>query len=217
MIEYLKKDLSVNCRTTIMARLQEIYYLQKDSIKAKFSAISSKMSITCDVWTSKNQLSFLGVTIHFIDRNWKFCNMLIAFKYLEEEHDGLSICEALMDVFEEFEIASRILGITVDNASNNTTMFQEMEKIYNEKYTDAGFSLMRNKIECFANLAGQQILKEFKNPLDTDHYQPDSDSADLMNTSLARLSFILRKIRRSPKLRRLMKRICFEKGMKYLV
>ncbi len=132
MIEYLKKDLSVNCRTTIMARLQEIYYLQKDSIKAKFSAISSKMSITCDVWTSKNQLSFLGVTIHFIDRNWKFCNMLIAFKYLEEEHDGLSICEALMDVFEEFEIASRILGITVDNASNNTTMFQEMEKIYNE-------------------------------------------------------------------------------------
>jgi hypothetical protein len=33
-----------------------------------------------------------------------------------------------MDVFEDFEIAPRILGITADNASNNTTMLEEMEK-----------------------------------------------------------------------------------------
>ena len=220
MLEYLKKDLTVNCRTTIMARLQEVYNLQKELLKDKLSAISSKMSITCDVWTSKNQLSFFGVTVHFIDSNWKFHNLLIAFKYLEEDHDGISLCNALMNVFEDFEIASRILGITADNASNNTTMLEEMEKIYNEKYPAAGFSLLWNKIECFAhivNLAGQQILKNFKNPLDVDNYEPDSNSDDLMNTSLSRLSFLVRKIRRSPKIRRLMKRICHEKGMKYMV
>jgi hypothetical protein len=140
-----------------------------------------------------------------------------------EEHTvnhGISLCNALMDVFEDFEIAPRILGITADNASNNTTMLEEMEKIYAEKYPDAGFSLLWNKIECFAhivNLAGQQILKNFKNPVDVDNYEPDSDSADVMNTALSRLSFLVRKIRRSPKLRRLMKRICQEQEMKYLV
>jgi hypothetical protein len=77
---------------------------------------------------------------------------------------------------------------------------------------------MRNKIECFAhivNLAGQQILKNFKNPVDLDNYEPDY-SADVMNTALSRLSFLVRKIRRSPKLHRLMEMICQEHKMKYL-
>jgi hypothetical protein len=66
---------------------------------------------------------FKSLKTYYIHDHWDFKNELLAFKYLEDEHDGLSLCNALMDVFEHFEIAPRILGIPADNASNNTIYY----------------------------------------------------------------------------------------------
>jgi hypothetical protein len=64
--------------------------------------------------------------------------------------------------------------ITADNASNNTTMIKEMEKVYREKYPDAEFTLIWSKIECMAhiiNLAGQALFKNFKEQVDPETYK----------------------------------------------
>jgi hypothetical protein len=61
-------------------------------------------------------------------------------------------------------------------------------------------------------LAAQQILKGFKQPIDSDTYETESDSADRLVSAVSRLSFLCRKIRLSPKLRRLMKKVCEEKN-----
>ena len=145
---------------------------------------------------------------------------LLSFKYLEEEHDGLSLCKAMMEVLEDFGIAERLHGVTADNASNNSTMMAHMEQYYAEKYPSAGFSVIWNQIECLAyvlNLGAQQILKEFKEPIDAETYEPGiismilgSTSSDSMVSALSRLSFLCRKIRRSPKMRRLLKKITQE-------
>jgi hypothetical protein len=129
---------------------------------------------------------------------------LISFKFLEEEHDGTSLAKAVVEVLEDLEIADRLLGITADNASNNATMMAELEAYYTEKYPDAGFSVAWNQVECMAhviNLAAQQILKDFKQPVDAETYKPDGDSSDRLVTAVSRLSFLVRKIRRSPKIR----------------
>jgi hypothetical protein len=34
---------------------------------------SSKVSITCELWTTKNCLSFFGVTVPWIDNNFEYC------------------------------------------------------------------------------------------------------------------------------------------------
>ena len=67
------------------------------------------------------------------------------------------------------------------------------------------------------NLDAQQILKEFKQPVDKYTYEAGSDSSDDMATAISRLSFLCRKIRLAPKLRRLLEKICKEKDAKYLV
>ena len=220
LIEYLKKDAIVNSRRTIMRRLEELYSQMKGELKEKLNAFKSKYSITCDVWTSKNQLSFFGFTIHFIDDEWKMQEHLLAFKYLESEHDGVSLSKAMIEVLEDYGIADRLLGVTLDNASNNSTMLAEVEKYYAANYPGSGFSVVWNQVECMAhvlNLAAQQILKGFKQPIDSDTYDTSSDSADQLVSAVSRLSFLCRKIRSSPKLRRLMKKLCDEKNVKYLV
>lgn len=220
MIQYFKKDIVLHSRKTIMRRLEELYIQQKSDLKEKLNSFKSKFSITCDVWTSKNQLSFFGITIHYIDDDWKIQEHLLAFKYLECEHDGLSLSKALIEVLEDYGIADRLLGVTADNASNNKKMMAHVQSYYDDKYPDAGFSVAWNQVECLAhvlNLGAQQILKEFKQPVDKDTYQQYSESNDRMVTAVSRISFLCRKIRKSPKLRRLMESICQQKEVKYLV
>jgi len=186
MMEYLKQDVIINSRSTIMRRLEELYSQMKMQLKQKLTTFKSKYSITCDVWTSKNQLSFFGFTIHFIDEDWKMQEHLLSFKYLESEHDGVSLSKAMIEVLEEYEIADRLLGVTCDNASNNSTMLAEIEKYYAVKYPNSGFSVVWNQVECMAhvlNLAAQQILKGFKQPIDSDTYVAASDSADPLVTA----------------------------------
>jgi hypothetical protein len=135
--------------------------------------------------------SFINTSYQF---NW--------FKYLaNEEHDGVSLSKAMADVLEDLGISDRLLGVTLDNASNTSTMLAEFEKFMTQKYPNAGFSQAWNQVECMAhvpNLGAQEILKNFKQPVDADNYE--ETSADKMVTALSRLSFLVRKIRLSPKL-----------------
>lgn len=122
---------------------------------------------------------------------------LLAFKYLEGEHHGKSLSVAFIDVLEDFGIADRLLAVTADNASNNSTMLSNMEAYYDEHYPEAGFSVAWNQVECMAhvlNLGAQQILKDFKQPVDKDTYEAGSDSSDDVVTAVSRLSFLCRKI-----------------------
>jgi hypothetical protein len=50
-VEYLKPDIPVNFRTTIMRRLKELYIQMKDKLKEELYSFNSKFSGTCDVWT----------------------------------------------------------------------------------------------------------------------------------------------------------------------
>ena len=123
-------------------------------------------------------------------------------------------------MLEEYDIANRLLGVTADNASNNSKMMEYMELYYSENYPDTGFSVAWNQVECMShvfNLGAQQLLKEFKQPVEKDNYEASSDSSEDMVSAISRLAFLCRKIRLSPKLRRLMEKICKEKGVQYLV
>jgi hypothetical protein len=220
LLEYLKKDIVIVSRSTLMRRLDELYLLMKGQLKQKLHSFKSKYSITCDIWTSKNQLSFFGFTIHYIDDDWRMKDGLLAFKYLKGEHDGLSLAKEMIEILEEFEIADRLLGVTADNASNNSTMMACLQAYYNSKYPNSGFSKDWNQIECMAhvlNLGAQQILKSFKVSVDKETYEATSDSSDKMVSAVSRLAFLVRKIRKSPKLKRIFEKVCEEKKIKYLV
>jgi hypothetical protein len=224
-VNYLKRgngrgSSDLVSRRTIMRRVEKMYIQKKQELKERLNSFKSKYSITCDVWTSKNQLSFFGFTIHYIDDDWKMQEHLLAFRYLESEHDGRSLSKAMIEELEDYGIADRLLGVTADNASNNMKMMAHVQSYYDDQYPDAGFSVAWNQVECLAhvlNLGAQQILKEFKQPVDKETYQKDSESSDRMVTAVSRLSFLCRKIRKSPKLRRLMENNCQQKEVKYLV
>lgn len=217
-MEYLKKDVFTKSRQTLMRRLQELFDLKQAELKKLLGSTTSKVSITCDLWTSGNSLSFFGITGHWVDDNYEYQERLIAFKYIEGEHDGLNLCNEMIFVLERFGIVEKLMGITSDNASNNTTMIKEMEKVYRERYPAAEFTLIWSKIECLAhiiNLAGQALFKNFKQQVDPETYI--ENNSDAMVSALSRSSFLVRRIRLTSKMRRMMKTICQDMDIEFLV
>ncbi len=131
---------------------------------------------------------------------------MLAFKFLEREHDGESLLKAMIEVLDDYKITDRLLGVTADNTSNNSTMISFVEAHFKKIYPDAWFSVSWNQVECMAhvlNLGAQQLLKQFKQPVEKETHEAGSDSSDDMVTAVSRLSFICRKIRLS----RLMQRV----------
>ncbi|XP_078447458.1 putative transcriptional regulator tpeD [Wolffia australiana] len=86
-----------------------------------FAEIHS-VSLTVDAWTSRNNLSLLGVTAHWIDGDWKLCDLLLAILRIKGSHCDTNLARLIVELAYEYGIESKLCAITTDNASNNRTM-----------------------------------------------------------------------------------------------
>jgi hypothetical protein len=64
----------------------------------------------------------VAITGYFIDRDWNYRELLLGFEPLDGAHSGVNLSEVLMDIFKKLDITDRVLAITLDNVSNNTTL-----------------------------------------------------------------------------------------------
>ncbi|XP_078447664.1 putative transcriptional regulator tpeD [Wolffia australiana] len=128
-----------------------------------FAEVSS-VSLTVDAWTSQNNIALLGITAHWIDNNWKICELLLGLRQIKGSYSGSNLATIVVEVAYHYGIESKICAITTDNASNNRTMIASIvEKL---KTVNPQF-MMDQHVPCFAhilNLVVQARLKEVCNP-----------------------------------------------------
>jgi hypothetical protein len=73
--------------------------------KNKFGA---KFSLTLDIWTTSNQQNYMGITVHFIDKNWVMQSKLLDMVDLKENHTGAYLHTILQKSLSDFEIQNSI-------------------------------------------------------------------------------------------------------------
>ena len=78
-----------------------------------------KVNITADMWTSRQKLSYMMVTCHFVDSTWWLQKRILNFCNLPHPHSSVVITNALRNCFSDWGIEDKIQTITVDNASVN--------------------------------------------------------------------------------------------------
>jgi hypothetical protein len=91
---------------------------------------NAKLSLALDCWTSPFHQAFMAVTGYFLDKNWEYRQILLGFEPLDGSHTGQNLALALCAVIKRHGIEDKIMGITTDNASNNKTMFDKVQKTY---------------------------------------------------------------------------------------
>ncbi|CAB5393651.1 unnamed protein product [Rhizophagus irregularis] len=163
VIRLCNPNVNLPSADTIRSDILNLYSIYRQDIKNQLQNSPGRLSFTLDGWTSPNNISFLGVTCHYIDKDWKINDILLDFICLKGSHSGENMAIEFSQCVKEFNILSKIIAITADNAANNNTFLKELEEICVQNETN--FHHKKNHVRCLAhiiNLTTNEILKHVK-------------------------------------------------------
>jgi hypothetical protein len=124
---------------------------------------NTKILIALDAWTSNNYLSFLAIKGYYINNSWQLREKLLDFIPMRGKHTSASIAEEVIKVLSRTDTTSQLLGLTCDNASNNSVLLQLLEENLEEQ--SFTWSAKENTIPCLAyviDLVVQDIIVHLK-------------------------------------------------------
>ena len=128
LLNYLKDNLPTISRRTIKKDLDLLYNIEFQEIKELLANNTSLFLIILDKQNSSNNINFLAVTIYYYNNNFKLQTFLLGFKTLEEEdrYIGTILYKFINNLLKEFNIRTKLLAITRDNASPINSLIQEI-------------------------------------------------------------------------------------------
>ncbi|CAB4421281.1 unnamed protein product [Rhizophagus irregularis] len=185
LIYTLEPDARLISADTVKRRIMDLYENNVNKVKESFKNIRGKIFFTIDIWTSPSSKSFLSLTAHYINNDWKLRNVLVDFIQIFGKHTGENIKNTFMTGISKLSLQNKIMGITTDNAANNLTFIDALAK-------DNSFFQKENHFRCFAhviNLCVQDILKELDDRfLSKIHHSPQRQEKLSSNCELHEIS-----------------------------
>ena len=95
----------------------------------------TKISIALNAQTRSNYYSFLAIKGYFILDNWQLKEKLLNFRLMRRQYTGSSIAKEVFQMLVLTGTLKRLLRITCNNASNNSTLLQSLQsKLKEEGY-----------------------------------------------------------------------------------
>ena len=173
LVQFLSPStLSISSRT-LHRELQRQFSYHRGLLQLELQSHithGGRISITTDAWTARNYTEYAAVTGHWINEKWQHRCVLLDVIHLQEPiHSGEYLAQELAAVTDSFEITGAIFTCTRDNASANTVMLSEYEKIASKQHTTIQqpwtFTVKEGDVRCIAhiiNLAVQATLKSLK-------------------------------------------------------
>ena len=140
-IKYLDpKYIIKNNRTFMRSKLPLLYKIVKEAVEIKLSQDLEDCKGVCfttDLWSSRNQDPYLGLTIHYINKSWKLNRLMIHCGPAEGRHTAVAIAQHLDKVIGELKSIPEgcVRTCTSDNASN---MLAAIPALTNEIETGLG-------------------------------------------------------------------------------
>ncbi|XP_077237332.1 zinc finger BED domain-containing protein RICESLEEPER 1-like [Tasmannia lanceolata] len=113
-------------RRTVARDCLALYASEKKKMKDFLHKTNQRVSLTTDAWTSLQNLSYMCLTAHFIDHDWKLHKRIINFCIISS-HKGEAIGQAVESCMIQWGIEN-VCTITVDNASSNDTAVGYLKK-----------------------------------------------------------------------------------------
>ena len=141
----VNSSVSLPSRTKVISDCSKLLAQTKTKI-AEAMAVSRKVSITVDIWTSKNfKNSYLGITSHIYNpKTEKRERYFIACRKFDESHTGENIARLLHQIFMEYDIADSVFYCHSDSGANMKKGLRLLEK---EGEEDAGVTISPNDVE----------------------------------------------------------------------
>ncbi|KAL0228016.1 hypothetical protein RCL1_004159 [Eukaryota sp. TZLM3-RCL] len=118
LIKFLNESVKIPSRNTIRKKIIQQFEDKRLAIKNFLIVNESRMSLTCDLWTSGAQVPFLGITAHLIDKDFILKSFVLDMKMLPHPHSAVDIADSISETLEQFEISNKVIAVTTDNGKN---------------------------------------------------------------------------------------------------
>ena len=139
-------------------------------IQKNFVNTDSKVSLILNCWFH-NWLSFLAVTVYYIDNNWNYCETLLRFKHVNKSYTEATLTDYVVKILKTFKIKNRLFAITTDNAFNNITMCAHLKSVLHDEH-EIDWDNAETTIFCMTYvlaLAVKALLKSLSVNVRNDH------------------------------------------------
>ncbi len=114
----------------------------------------SRINVSFDAWSSRRFTSLLGLTVHFLDDEGKFCTFLLGLPQIEGRHSGENLADRVSEIIHEYGFENRIGYFVTDNAESNDTCIEDLG-------VELGFNKQHRRLRCcghIINLVARSIL-----------------------------------------------------------
>jgi len=98
-------------------------------VKEIIKEVDSSLILTAEVWTSRATEAYLGLSCHFITKDWQMKTLNFAIMPLEERHTAANIMTWMEELIEKFNILlAKIKAVVHDNGSNMVAAMRMLEE-----------------------------------------------------------------------------------------
>jgi hypothetical protein len=118
--------LPFSSRHTLRQRIMDDFTVQRAQLKEELATTCKTISLSLDVWTSKNHLPIIGIIGHWLTEEFDYQEKVLEFAELHGAHSGENLATAVETTLIELGLEHKLITITGDNASNNETMASEL-------------------------------------------------------------------------------------------
>jgi hypothetical protein len=104
-------------RTTTTSDIDAYFLTKVDEVKSLLSDAPC-VFLTFDIWSGNAKKDYLTVVVHFVIADWELEKRIISFRLIDCSHSGVNIAERISLVLSEYDLTSKVLSVTLDNASD---------------------------------------------------------------------------------------------------
>uniref|UniRef100_A0A803MWX8 BED-type domain-containing protein n=1 Tax=Chenopodium quinoa TaxID=63459 RepID=A0A803MWX8_CHEQI len=101
---YLNDEVKFISRNTAKADCLRMHKTLKTRLKETLCKVSSRISLTCDMWTSCQTEGYLCLTAHYVDDNWKLISTVLNFGHIDSPHTGKTMYTAVLSMLQDWEL-----------------------------------------------------------------------------------------------------------------
>ncbi|KFY94797.1 hypothetical protein V500_03062 [Pseudogymnoascus sp. VKM F-4518 (FW-2643)] len=133
LVQFLSPTTIAISARTLHRELQRQFSYHRGQLQLElYSHIKKggRVLITTDAWSARNYTDYAAVTVHWIVDKWQQKSKVLDVVHLKEPiHSGEYLAQQLAIVTDDMGITGAVFTCTRDNASANTIMLAEYEKI----------------------------------------------------------------------------------------
>ena len=136
-VGYVREDI-VNHTPNVLTRRgiarigKLVFKAIKQDIVQLLAKNKSKFSLTYDMWTSRANESYLGITGHYIDEEWNLQSLVLDVLPVTHPHTAERIAEYVAGIIIDYGLEEKVVSVVTDNSANAVESVRELAILHPE-------------------------------------------------------------------------------------